>query len=64
MLYVVHSYLEKSYSVFHQFRQAKFAYGGSILSQFLILPLVPQKIKLNSKVVKVDLKIIVSLPEI
>jgi hypothetical protein len=33
------------YSVFHQFRQAKFANGGSILgsSQFLLLPQLPQK---------------------
>ncbi len=54
------------YSVFHQFRKAKFAYGGSILSssQFLLLPQLPQKMELASKVVKVDSKIIVSLPEI
>ncbi len=33
------------YSVFHQFRQAKFDYGGSILSssQFSLLPLLPHK---------------------
>ncbi len=33
------------YSVFHRFRQAKFAYGGSILrsSQFLLLLQLPQK---------------------
>jgi hypothetical protein len=45
---------------------AKSANGGSILSssQFLILPLLPQKIKLASKVVKVDSKIIISLPKI
>jgi hypothetical protein len=44
----------------------KFANGGSILgsSQFLILPQLPQKMKLMSKVVKVDSKIIVSLPTI
>jgi hypothetical protein len=43
------------YSV-HRFRQAKFAYGGSILSycQFLLLPQLPQKMELTSKVVKVD----------
>jgi hypothetical protein len=54
------------YSVFYQFRQAKFAYGGSILSssQFLLMPQLPQKMELASKVVKVDSKIIVSLPEI
>jgi hypothetical protein len=54
------------YRVFHRFRQAKFAYGGSILSssQFLLLPQLPQKMELALKVVKVDSKIIVSLPEI
>jgi hypothetical protein len=54
------------HSVFHQFRQAKFDYGGSILSssQFLLLLQLPQKVELTSKVVKVDSKIIVSLPEI
>ncbi len=48
--------------MFHRFRQAKFAYGGSILSssQFLLLPQLPQKMELASKVVKVDSKIIVS----
>jgi hypothetical protein len=55
-----------SYSVFQGFRQAKSANGGSILSssQFLILPQLPQKIKLASKVVKVDSKISISLPKI
>jgi hypothetical protein len=55
-----------SYSVFQGFRQAKFDKGGSILSsgQFLILPQLPQKMKLASKVVKVDSKIIISLPKI
>jgi hypothetical protein len=50
------------YSVFQGFRKAKSANGGSILSsgQFLILPQLPQKIKLASKVVKVDSKIIIS----
>ncbi len=40
--------------------------GGSILSssQFLLLPQLPQKMELASKVVKVDSKIIVSVPEI
>ncbi len=53
-----------SYSVFHKFRQAKFAYGGSILSfsQNLLLPQLPQKMKLAVKVVKSDSKIIISLP--
>jgi hypothetical protein len=52
--------------VFHQFRQAKFAYGGSILSlsQFLLLPQLPQKMEPASKVVKVDSKIIALLPKI
>jgi hypothetical protein len=45
-----------SYSVFQGFRQAKSANDGSILSssQFLILPQLPQKMKLASKVVKVN----------
>jgi hypothetical protein len=53
-------------SVFQGFSKAKSANGGSILSlsQFLILPQLPQKIKLTSKVVKVDSKIIISLPKI
>ncbi len=56
----------KWYSVFHGFRQAKSANGGSILSssQFLILPQPPQKMQLASKVVKVDPKIIISLHKI
>jgi hypothetical protein len=51
-----------SYSVFQGFSKAKSANGGSILSlsQFLILPQLPQEIKLASKVVKVDSKIIIS----
>ncbi len=55
--------LEQSekYSVCQGFSKAKSANGGSILSlsQFLILPQLPQKIKLTSKVVKVDSKIII-----
>jgi hypothetical protein len=43
--------------------QSKFAYGGSILSSSQFLQL-PQKMELASKVVKVDSKIIVSLPKI
>jgi hypothetical protein len=56
-------HLQLYYSVFHRFRQAKF---GSILSlsQFLPLTQLPQKVELTSKVVKVDSKIIVSLPKI
>jgi hypothetical protein len=54
------------YSVFQGFSKAKSANGGSISSwsQFLILPQLPQKIKLASKVVKVDSKIIILLPKI
>ncbi len=54
------------YSVFQGFSKAKSANGGSILSlsQFLILPQLPQKMKLASKVVKNDSKIIISLPKI
>jgi hypothetical protein len=52
--------------VFQGFREAKSANGGSILSssQFLILPQLPQKMRLASKVAKVDSKIIISLPKI
>jgi hypothetical protein len=41
------------------------ANGGLILSSsyFLILPQLPQKMKLTLKVVKVDSKIIISLPK-
>ncbi len=44
-----------TYSMFHQLRQAKFDDGGSILnsSQFSILP---QKMKLALKLVKIDTK--------
>jgi hypothetical protein len=56
----------QKYSVFQGFSKAKSANGGLILSssQFLILPQLPQKIRLASKVVKVDSKIIISLPKI
>jgi hypothetical protein len=52
--------------VFQGFSKAKFANGGSILnsSQFSILPQLAQKMKLASKVVKMDLKIIILLPKI
>jgi hypothetical protein len=55
-----------SNSVFHRFMKAKFANGGSILSssQFSKLPQLAQKMKLASKVVKIDPKIIVLLPRI
>ncbi len=54
------------YIMIQAFRQAKSANGGSILSssQFMILPQLPQKMKLASKVVKVDSKIIILLPKI
>jgi hypothetical protein len=60
------STMVRLYSVFQGFRQAKSANGGSILSssQFLILPQLPQKMKLASKVVKVDSKMIISLLKI
>ncbi len=59
------SYKNKWYSLFQGFSKAKFAYGGSILSssQFLILPQLPQKMRLTSKVVKIDPKIIILLPK-
>ncbi len=46
------------YSVFHLFSQAKFANCGSILSlnQILLLLKLPQKMKLVSKVVKINAK--------
>ncbi len=58
--------LHDVYSVFQGFSKAKFANGGSILSssQFLILSQLAQKMKLTSKVVKFDSKIIISLPKI
>ncbi len=54
------------YSVFQGFSKAKIANGGSILSlsQISILPQIAQKMKLASKVVKIDSKIIISLPKI
>jgi hypothetical protein len=53
-------YIGKIYnSVFHRFRQGKIACGGSILSSrhFLLLPQLPQKVKMALKVAKNDLKI-------
>jgi hypothetical protein len=51
------------YRAFHRFGHAKFPDDGSILgsSQFLILPQLPPKILLNSKVVKIDPKTIILL---
>jgi len=49
--------------VFHGFGQAEFLDGGSVLGlrQFSKLLQLPSKIMLNSKVVKIDPKIIISL---
>jgi hypothetical protein len=49
---------KKSHTMFHRFRQAKFDNSGVMLSssQFFILLQLPQKIKLASKVVKIDSK--------
>jgi len=46
------------YRAFHIFGQAKFTDGGSILgsSQFKQLPLLPLKMTLDLKKVKIDLK--------
>jgi hypothetical protein len=65
-MYFANFWWHQMYSVFQGFGQAKSANGGSLLSssQFLILPQLPQKMKLASKVVKVDSKIIISLPKI
>jgi len=51
------------YRAFHEFRQAKFAYGGSILgsSQFSQLPQLPLKMTIDLKVVKLKSKLIISL---
>ena len=51
------------YRAFHRFGQAKIAHSGLVLgsSQFLLLPQLPQKKMRASKVVKIDLKIIILL---
>jgi len=51
------------YKAFHRFGQAKFPDGASVLdsSQFAILPQLPPKILLDSKVVKFNHKKIISL---
>jgi hypothetical protein len=51
------------YKEFHRFGQAKFPNGGlaSGFNQFSILPQLPSKIMLGSKVVKIYPKIIISL---
>jgi len=55
--------MPNSSRAFHGFGQAQFPDGGSVLgsSQFSILPQLPPKIMLDSKVVKIDRKIIISL---
>ncbi len=52
-------HIRLSYSVFHWFRRAKFACGGSTLSSSQFLPLSSC---LGIKVVKIDWKIIISIP--
>jgi len=49
--------------VFHGFGQGKFPEGGLVLgwSQFSILPQLAPKILLDSKVIKINPKIIISL---
>jgi len=51
------------YRAFHGFGHAKFLDGGLVLgmSQFSILPQLPPKILFNSKLVKIDPKIIILL---
>ena len=51
-----HHCTKKLYRAFHRFGLTKFAHGGLVLglSQFLILPEMPQKMTLASKVVKID----------
>jgi hypothetical protein len=51
------------YRAFHRFGQAIFPNGGLVLgsSQFSIMTQLPSKILLDSKVVKIDPKIIISL---
>jgi hypothetical protein len=50
--------------MFYGFRQAAFAYGDSILIQYLVLAQRPLKTTLAIKVVKIDSKIIILLPKI
>jgi hypothetical protein len=49
--------------MFHGSGQNKLAYGGSTLglSQFTLLPQLPLKTSLDSKVVKIDSKIIIAI---
>ena len=52
------------YRAIHRFGESKIANDGLVLglSQFSILPELPYKMMLDSKVVKNDSKIIISLP--
>jgi len=52
------------YKAFHGFGQYKSTDGGLVLgsSQFSILPQLTPKLLLDSKVVKIDPKIIIALP--
>ena len=55
--------MRTDYRAFHRFGQAKIHNDGSILgsSQFLLLPKLPHKMTLASKVVKIDSKIVILL---
>jgi len=57
------STLEGYYRVFHSFGQAKFSYGGLVLglSQFSLLPHLPQITTLSLKMANFDSKMIISL---
>ncbi len=50
-----------TYRAFHGFGQAKFSCGGSILgsSQFTLMPQLPLKTMLNTKVIQIDSNIII-----
>jgi len=63
MQVIMNCSLSGLYRAFHGFGQAKFRNGGSILgsSQFAIQPQLLSKILLDSKVVKIDPKIIILL---
>jgi hypothetical protein len=52
-----------TYRAVHGIGQAKFPDGGSVLgsSQFSILPQLPLKMMLDSNIVNIDPKIIISL---
>jgi hypothetical protein len=60
---LIFPYFFLKYRAFHGFGQAKFPYAGSDFgsSKFSILPQLPPKIMLNSKVVKIDTKILIAI---